>query len=372
MTKLAAKMMVKSFLPNQLAKLVCLGCSLLLCLQLTSCVSSRSKAGGRAETEIKLPPKSSRVKPELQHNHSSYSLVDPLTAHTPNWANPDMTKQLATARIQMERGFVVDGFGPFIIVSNIDRNYLEDIKENIIRASYNAFYRDFFSEQPRYVSTIYLFKDEVDYNRYSERLFKEKPTTPYGYYRSAEQVMMINVTTGTGTLVHELTHALMDLDFPTVPTWFNEGFASLFEQSSIKEGSIKGVTNWRYAILRNAVNTNTTIKLRTLLSKTNDEFYDDPDGYNYAEARYLCYYLQEKGLLQKFYARLKQQQIVDKNGILSLEEIVQKDLDSFEKDWLEWVKTLPTANSNKVSHTIIDKDTAIEIKKGFVCALRQS
>ena len=32
-------------------------------------------------------------------------------------------------------------------------------------------------------------------------------------------------------LVHEMVHPFMDADFPACPAWFNEGLASLYEQS---------------------------------------------------------------------------------------------------------------------------------------------
>lgn len=295
----------------------------------------------RKETEVKLPPKAVRLKPSLQRPNQRLSLaVEPLEAHTPNWVNPDMKKQLSDAHKELGKGFIVDGFGPFIIVSNIKPSRLQEVKENIIRSSYNSFYRDFCSISPVYLTTIYIFKNQSDYNFYSRKLFDEDPTTPYGYYRSAERAILINFSTGSGTLVHEMVHSILDADFPGVSTWFNEGFASLYEQSRIEEGSIVGLNNWRYAILKKAIDSNSTVSLRTLLSKTEAEFYDDPNGYNYAQARYLCYYLQKHDLLKPFYQRFKQQQTLDPNGIKTLEEIVKKDLESFEKEWLEWAKTI--------------------------------
>src|SRR5262249_5624863 len=173
-------------------------------------------------------------------------------------------------------------------------------------------------------------------------------TTPYGYYRSADRILMINVSTGEGTIVHEMAHALIDTDFPEVPTWFNEGFASLFEQNRIDEGSIAGMTNWRYPILKRAIDSNSIVKLSRLVNTTNDEFYDDNDGYNYAEARYLCYYLQEQDMLKTFYARFKKRFYEDPTGLKTLEEVMQKDIDSIENDWLQWARALPS-NLRRVS-----------------------
>lgn len=303
-----------------------------------ACVNS---SNARKETEIKLPPKGVRLKPSLQKGNTKLSLgVQPLEEHTPNWVNPDMKKQLTSAHKDLDKTFSVDGFGPFIIVSNIKISRLEEVKESIIRASYNAFYKDFFSVSPSYITTIYLFKNQADYSFYSRKLFQETPTTPYGYYRSSDRAMLINLSTGTGTLVHEMVHSIIDADFPDAPTWFNEGLASLFEQSRIDEGSIVGLNNWRYPILKKAIETHSVVKLEKLLTTTEEQFYDDQEGYNYAEARYLCYYLQEKGLLTIFYKRFKQQYKTDPNGVKTLAEVVKKDLDSFEKEWVEWAKTL--------------------------------
>ncbi|MBI4853913.1 MAG: hypothetical protein HY819_19120 [Acidobacteria bacterium] len=316
---------------------------ILISFQSFACVNS---SNARKETEVKLPPKGVRLKPSLNRGHQRLSLaVEPLEDHTPNWVNPDMKKQLVNAHRDFDKTFSVTGFGPFIIISNIKTSRLEEVKESIIRASYNAFYKDFFSVSPTYITTVYLFKNQADYSFYSRKLFQESPNTPYGYYRSSDRAMLINLSTGTGTLVHEMVHAIIDADFPSAPTWFNEGFASLFEQSRIDEGSIVGLNNWRYPILKKAIDTNSFVKLEKLLTTTEEQFYDDQEGYNYAQARYLCYYLQQHGLLTTFYKRFKQQQTNDPSGIKTLTEVVKKDLNSFEKDWIEWAKTLDTSDN---------------------------
>ncbi len=329
---------------NSLLKTSWVWCLLILIsLQSFGCVNSPNS---RKETEIKLPPKGVRLKPSLHRGNQRLSLaVEPLEEHTPNWVNPDMKKQLSSAHKNFDKTFSVTGFGPFIIVSNIKPSRLEEVKESIIRASYNAFYKDFCSVSPTYITTVYLFKNQADYSFYSRKLFQEIPNTPYGYYRSSDRAMLINLSTGTGTLVHEVVHAILDADFPDAPTWFNEGFASLFEQSRIEEGSILGLNNWRYPILKKAISTNSVVSLEKLFSKTEQQFYDDQDGYNYAEARYLCYYLQQHGLLVTFYKRFKQQQAIDPSGVKTLTEIVKKDLNSFEKEWVEWAKTLESTDN---------------------------
>ena len=71
------------------------------------------------------------------------------------------------------------------------------------------------------------------------------------------------------------------------------------------------------------------------------EFYSEDKGTNYSQARYLCYYLQEQGLLKKFYNRFRYNVKSDPTGLESLKAVLaEKDLDAFKSRWqaevLEW------------------------------------
>ena len=54
------------------------------------------------------------------------------------------------------------------------------------------------------------------------------------------------LATGGGTLSHELTHALMEADFPNAPGWISEGLASLHEQLGANN---QPLDNYRYYYL---------------------------------------------------------------------------------------------------------------------------
>ena len=152
--------------------------------------------------------------------------------------------------------------------------------------------------------------------------------------------MLMNISTGGGTLVHELVHALIKPDFPTVPSWFNEGLASLYEQSNIDGDTITGLKNWRLPALKQAIRQD---QLRSF-----EELMADPDfygkehvGLNYAQARYLMMYLQDKHLLQKFYRNFRAGAKDDPTGIETLKQLIApKKLPEFEREWRAWVFSL--------------------------------
>ncbi|MDQ1708567.1 MAG: hypothetical protein QOJ88_1778 [Pyrinomonadaceae bacterium] len=80
---------------------------------------------------------------------------------------------------------------------------------------------------------------------------------------------------------------------------------------------------------------------KTLLAMDANAFYDEGRGANCAQSRYLCYYLQEQGLLTKFYPEFQAQQKDDPNGVKSLQKILaESDLDAFKVRWEKYVMNL--------------------------------
>ena len=64
-------------------------------------------------------------------------------------------------------------------------------------------------------------------------------------------------------------------------------------------------------------------------------------GNNYAQARYLCYYLQEKGLLVNFYNAFVRNAKDDPSGCETLKKILnESDMGDFKKRWEKWVLNL--------------------------------
>jgi hypothetical protein len=93
--------------------------------------------------------------------------------------------------------------------------------------------------------------------------------------------------------------------------------------------------------LQKAIKRKQTPTFKALCSTTTEEFYEKDRGTNYAQARYLCYYLQQKGLLQKFYRRFHANCKKDPTGYATLQEILgRKDMKAFQKEWEEYVLEL--------------------------------
>jgi hypothetical protein len=198
---------------------------------------------------------------------------------------------------------------------------------------------DFFAHDPPPLD-VYLFKDRESYRAHCRELFGDEPQTPYGYYSEAHNALIMNIATGGGTLVHEIVHPYMRRNFPACPPWFNEGLASLYEQSGERDGHIVGYLNWRLGGLQAAIRARRTPTFATLAAMDADHFYGDA-GVNYAVARYLCYYLQQRGLLRTYYRDFVKNHTKDPTGFHTLRQVLgEVDMNSFQKVWEAFVMGL--------------------------------
>ena len=158
-----------------------------------------------------------------------------------------------------------------------------------------------------------LFRGEESYNRYSAAAFGDSNVSIYGYYKPSARTLLVNTATGTGTLLHELTHALTAFEMPDAPDWFNEGLASLHEQCQFRSDDrgpwIEGLANRRLAGLQNVIRQQRLRPLADLMEQ--DDFRGARIGTNYAQARYFCLYLQRQGKLEEFFRELAEHRDAD-------------------------------------------------------------
>jgi len=230
---------------------------------------------------------------------------------------------------------------PFVVIGDEPASVVQDRAEGTIKWAVEKLKQDFFTEDPKEILNIWLFKDAASYEKNALLLFKAKPHTPYGYYSSEHKSLVMNISTGGGTLVHEIVHPFMEANFPACPPWLNEGMGSLYEQCGEQDGHIHGFVNWRLPGLQKAIKAARVPAFKTLLAMDPDLFYGDGSGVNYAQSRYLCYYLQEKGLLVKFYKQFHARREKDPSGFETLRAVLREsDMDQFKRKWERYVLQL--------------------------------
>ena len=133
---------------------------------------------------------------------------------------------------------------PWIIVGEEDPDVLT-LRAEGVRWATDALRREYRFKDPDGIWTIWLFSGNDSYTRQALALFGDTPQTPYGYASSDHRALIMDISTGGGTLVHEMVHPMLHASMPTVPAWFNEGLASLYEQVREVDGRIYGDVNWR-------------------------------------------------------------------------------------------------------------------------------
>lgn len=230
---------------------------------------------------------------------------------------------------------------PFVVVGDESLQRLKSRSKNTIAWAVKRLKAKYFSKDPKQILDIWLFKDKASYEKHCKRLFGFKPHTPYGFYSSTNKALVMNIATGGGTLVHEIVHPFIESNFPRCPSWLNEGLGSLYEQCGERNGQITGFTNWRLAGLQKAIKAGTVPSFKELTSTTRHQFYSKDKGTNYSQARYLCYYLQQKGLLKKYYDQFTKNYRTDPHGYETLKSVLkEKDMDDFKKRWEKYVMGL--------------------------------
>ncbi|HKX84879.1 MAG TPA: hypothetical protein VJL58_11705 [Pyrinomonadaceae bacterium] len=239
------------------------------------------------------------------------------------------------------RGFTILIEKPFVVIGDEAEEVVKDRARSTVRGSVARLKKAYFTKDPKDILEIWLFKDEVSYRKHAKEFFNDEPDTPYGYYSPANKALIMNIATGGGTLVHEIVHPFIEANFPDCPAWFNEGLGSLYEQSGEMDGHIHGFTNWRLPGLQHAIRKKGVPTFQMLTSMSDTQFYGDETGINYAQARYLCYYLQQRNLLTKFYKEFSANIKTDPSGYKTLQKTLgERDMNAFQKKWGAFVLRL--------------------------------
>ena len=301
---------------NKLKTGLQLAVTLVVSVVLTAC-------GGES---IKTPVKTATPK-----SSSSFSVVH----------KDELDRSIAGIKANpLTRNFAVTASYPYVITGDLSAAELAHWKHRVQRTQ-SAIKSMYFAGEPAEVIQIWLFKNRASYYHYNRILWGASPSTPYGYYLPEKNRMMMNIASGGGTLTHELVHPYIEANFPQSPLWFNEGLASLYEQSYYRSGQVFGAVNWRLSALQAVINANAMPSLGTLMRTNRQQFLGPNREIYYAQARYLMLYLQSRKQLQHYYRQFVANVDTDKTGIQTLLAVTgQRSLEALEKDWISFVSRL--------------------------------
>lgn len=239
---------------------------------------------------------------------------------------------------QLERGHAVLIRPPYVIAGDMPEDVLERLYRDVVQPTDRALRVGFFDIQPTEPITIVAFAKEAAFRDFARRIDHRQPESYYGYYLRSNRRLVVNVSTGAGTVAHELSHALAHFDFPNMPEWFDEGLASVFEQSEFAEMGhrLTGTDNWRVHHVLRALHDNCLRKTHELMQGRSVRA--DDEAIDYAHARYVCLYLQDQQLLEPFYRKLRANSGIDATGWQTLREILaMESAAEIDADFRRWV-----------------------------------
>jgi hypothetical protein len=220
-----------------------------------------------------------------------------------------MAERLATRAAELEAtappGFAVRVVRPFVVVSDEAEEIVDRRVGRVIEPAIAWLERAYFRAEPPEAIAIWICGGAASYQRAARSLTGHAPSTPFGFYSEERAAIVLDASTGDGTLVHELVHPFVRADFPECPTWLDEGMGSLYEACVLEPGGLRGVVNWRLEALQEAAADGSVPSISQLVRLSPEAFYGDESPLYYAAARYLCLLLQERGALPELYRRLR-------------------------------------------------------------------
>ena len=253
----------------------------------------------------------------------------------------DYTSVINEHSLQIPEGMSITKFRQFVIFSDMNDELTYKLIDNEVRFTIEAMSKNYVNTLPDVVTPIYLFEQYDNYKKFVMDNYDidEDDISPYGFYKISKNVIVIRYVTWKGSILHEITHRFIRSDFPGAPSWFDEGFASLNEKATFKNGNLIGEFSYRIIPLRRAINENTYTGLKHLMETNDEVLYGKRTSYYYAQSRYLLMYLQEKGLLEKYYKTFRDSYNEDNTGISQLEDVTGKSLKTLDSELLDYINS---------------------------------
>ena len=233
---------------------------------------------------------------------------------------------------------------PFVIAGDVSATELDRLYRETVLPVTSALWRSYFDRKPDRPVTILALSDQSSYSAAAAELDGYAPLAYAGYTQRDRRRIVVNLSTGQGTLAHELAHMLAFFDFPEMPEWFDEGLAALHEEALFSDDGLTlvGKSNWRSQLLSDALRHDRLPPLANVIR--NPEFRGEGEGLNYALVRGFCHYLQERNMLSSFYRKFRTGAALDPTGIATLCELLgAASLDDVDHDFRIWIASRDAA-----------------------------
>lgn len=281
---------------------------------------------------------------------SSAAVVSPLSAtarkssHTQDRDVPkDLTArcQASAARLRqiLPADFQIVIRAPFLIAGDLPESTLQKVHSDVIGPVARALRETYFETSPKLPITIVICSTEDLFRQLAKDWDGHLEAGYHGYYQRDKRRILLDLEAGNGSLAHELTHALSHADCEELPEWFDEGLGALHEEAAYtaKGQRLFGLPNWRCKLTKQAASSG---QLPTLDALTDPTTFRSGDvGLNYAVARSLCLFLQDRQVLQKYYQELKTRWPSDQHGVSTLCRVLGvKSASQVERQFTAWVK----------------------------------
>jgi tetratricopeptide (TPR) repeat protein len=215
----------------------------------------------------------------------------------------------------------------------------------ILEQFYREVHPRFFSK-PLPKLRIFLLETTSAYNSFLSLRGLGQIGKTLGLYIPSERAVFARrrlengMSAGLDTLFHEVIHAMVDIQMRPAqpPVWFNEGFASLFEQGRVLKGRwvYGNPIPWRDQAFHQEQRAGRVPGLRRLIGMSSERFYESDSSrvintaYNSGRSL-LLYLLQDKGeaVLQSAVRGV----FSGAHGVRALESASGMKIGEIEKEW---------------------------------------
>lgn len=198
------------------------------------------------------------------------------------------------------------------------------------------------------IPVVFLFKDRASYVKglrnmgivVEEGSESDESKLRNGYHYSGKDLSFILINYaedyafGLAVYAHELSHALMRMEYPGAPIWLNEGLATMFENCRIEGGQLQ----YRFGYSLRRLQSGQIIPLSRLFAATKQDFNGPEHAVFYDMAGLFCYFLYSRNQLIPLYIDMRGGQAKGVNGEGTVARVTGRAIVDLEKVWHEWLR----------------------------------